>query len=92
MTSQGKHLGYPKGSHNGGSDFRREVTKPQNKGIPREAPYKKSSYHGADSPKLKVGDRRGRPVEGDLVSHVFSAEASVRDQLLVRPTASFGLP
>lgn len=44
MTSEGKHLGYPKGSHKARSDFRREVTKPQNKGIRREAPSKKGSY------------------------------------------------
>ena len=54
MTSQGKCLGYPKGSHKARSDFRMEVTKPQNKGIPREVPYKKSSYQGADSPKVQV--------------------------------------
>src|SRR5262249_47400861 len=41
MTSQGKHLGYPKGSHSGRSDFQKEVTMAQNKGIRREAPSKK---------------------------------------------------
>jgi hypothetical protein len=54
MASQGKCLGYPKGSHKAHSDFRREVIKPPNKGIRREVPYKKSSYQGADSPKVQV--------------------------------------
>jgi len=35
MTSEGKSLRYPKGSHNGRSNSRREVTKPQNKGYPK---------------------------------------------------------
>src|ERR1700676_1181540 len=31
MTSEGKHLGYPKGSHKARSDFRREVTRPKSR-------------------------------------------------------------
>lgn len=41
MTSEGKLLGYPKGSHKARSDFRREVITPDFKGIRREAPLKK---------------------------------------------------
>jgi hypothetical protein len=48
VTSEGKHVGYPKGSHKARSDFRREVTKPQIKGIRREAPSKKASYRRKD--------------------------------------------
>jgi hypothetical protein len=70
MTSQGKCLGYPKGSHKACSDFRREVTKPQNKGIPREAPYKKSSYQEGDTPKPEVGVE----AESEVVSHVIPPE------------------
>lgn len=41
IASEGIPLGYPKGSHNGRSSFRREVTRPDSKGIRREAPIKK---------------------------------------------------
>jgi hypothetical protein len=40
-VSEGIPLGYPKGSHKARSGIRREVTKPQNKGIRREVPLKK---------------------------------------------------
>jgi hypothetical protein len=61
MTSEGKHLGYPKGSHKARSDFRREVTKPQNKGIRREAPSKKVLTRGGDSLGVEGGER---PADG----------------------------
>ena len=60
MTSEGKHLGYPKGSHKGRSDFRREVTTPQNKGIRREAPLKRS-YQGSG---YSLEDKRADGAEG----------------------------
>jgi hypothetical protein len=72
MTSQGKCLGYPKESHKARSDFRREVTKPKNKGIRREASSKKASYHEDDSSKLNVGGGRGWAVEGDVVRQAFA--------------------
>jgi hypothetical protein len=95
MTSQGKHLGYPKGSHNGRSDFRRhngrsdfrrEVTKPQNKGIRREAPSKKGSYHEGS---IGLGEEGGS-VGLVALPHRLSPETP--NQILVSPTASFGLP
>jgi hypothetical protein len=55
-TSEGKHLVYPKGSHKGRSNFRREVTTPQNKCFRREAPSKKASYQEEDSQKVQVGE------------------------------------
>lgn len=75
MTSEGKHLGYPKGSHKGRSDFRREVTNPHNKGIRREAPYKKDlTKAGATSKKedcstadVDAGDDVGLPAEPLIV-------------------------
>lgn len=54
MTSEGKHLVLPKGSHKACSYLRREVTKPRNKGIRREAPYKKASYQ--DGAIVSVGE------------------------------------
>jgi hypothetical protein len=86
MTSQGKHLGYPKGSHNGRSDFLREVTKPQNKGIRREAPSKKGSYH--EGP-IGFGEE-GKSVELVALLHGLSPETP--NSILVSPTASPGLP
>jgi hypothetical protein len=56
MTSEGKHLGYPKGSHKARSGFPSEVTKQENKGIRREVPYKKASYHSGGSLKEVEGE------------------------------------
>ena len=48
MTSEGKHLRYPKGSHKGDSDFQREVTKPPKHGYPKGSTYIENSYHRVD--------------------------------------------
>jgi len=86
MTSQGKHLGYPKGSHNGRSDFRREVTKPQNKGIRREAPSKKGSYHEGPIGLREEGKSVG------LVTLPHRPRPETPNLILLSPTASLGLP
>lgn len=66
MTSEGKSLGYPKGSHKACSDFPREVTKAQNKGIRREAPSKiRSTPEGPLGSVLEGrGTEVGLPVSG----------------------------
>jgi hypothetical protein len=52
VTSEGKSLGYPKGSHKACSDFRREVTNSQNKGIRREVTYESFLPGGSPSKDL----------------------------------------
>lgn len=60
-TTEGIPQGYPKGSHKARSDYRRVVTKPENKGIRRVAPSKKASYHdgAVDSVLEGEGERVG---------------------------------
>jgi len=70
MTSQGKHQVYPKGSHKARSDYPREVTKPQIKCIPREAPYKKSLT------KAKPGDGARGGEAGERVGDAASSSSS----------------
>jgi hypothetical protein len=65
MTSQGKHLGYPKGSHKARSDFPREVSIPPDDfpsySIRREAPSKKDSSLRARGDITDVSTREGPP-------------------------------
>jgi hypothetical protein len=58
MTSEGKSLGYPKGSHKGRSGFRREVATPPKQGYPKGSTSIESSYHSGDDSK----DVRGQGV------------------------------
>jgi hypothetical protein len=67
MTSEGKSQGYPKGSHKARSDFRREVTNPQNNDFRREAPLKKRSYQGGDAGSVLEG-RGGEQKAGTTCS------------------------
>jgi len=64
MTSEGIPSGYPKGSHKGRSDFRREVTRGQNKGIRREAPYKKALTTEEPPYSVVEGKQVGGPQYG----------------------------
>jgi hypothetical protein len=61
-VSQGIPLGYPKGSHKARSGIPREVTKPQNKGIPREPPLKKLLT--TTEPRLSKEESSGEKAPG----------------------------
>lgn len=74
MTSEGKHLRYPKGSHKPRSDFRREVTNPVMTSLRTVSegkhPSREDSHRGGNSTDLSDGAADGGQVEPDLDGEV----------------------